>query len=265
MVTHDTPDILKQIVEVERGKVARLKIEKPVSMLRDQIQSQTPALNLAGSLMSDRVRVIAEIKRSSPVKGSLSQNADAKTLAGIYADNGAAAISVLTNETHFNGSIEDLEVVHSTVNGRNIPVLRKEFIFDPYQVHEARAYGADAILLIVSMLTPSLLSEFIALAKEYWMQCLVEIHDEEELKVALDTEAEIIGVNNRNLRTFETDLEVAERLIPMLPGGRIAVAESGITTRKDVQQMGKAGAHAVLIGESLVTAKDPASKLQELI
>ncbi len=264
MVLRDAPDILKKIVEVEREKVERLKSERPLSMLRERIESQAPPLNLAGSLMGDRVRVIAEIKKSSPALGVLSEELDPPVLAATYADNGAAAISVLTNEAHFNGSIEDLETVHSAVNPKGVPVLRKEFIFDPYQVYEARAYGADAILLIVSMLSPGHLSELMALAAESWMQCLVEVHDEDEMKTALDVGAEIVGVNNRNLHTFVTDLAVAERLVPMVPNGKVAVAESGISSRADVDRMGEAGAHAVLVGEALVTSDDPGAKLREL-
>ena len=264
MVLGDAPDILKKIVEVERQKVERLKIDNPLSMLRDRIETQAPPLNMAGALMGDRVRVIAEIKKSSPALGVLSNELDPPALATTYADNGAAAISVLTNEAHFNGGIEDLEAVHSVVNPKGVPVLRKEFIFDSYQVYEARAYGADAILLIVSMLSPDHLSELTALATESWMQCLVEVHDEDEMKTALDAEAEIVGVNNRNLHTFVTDLAVAERLVPMVPSGKVAIAESGIGTRDDVDRMGGAGAHAVLVGEALVTADDPGAKLREL-
>ena len=144
-------------------------------------------------------------------------------------------------------------------------MLRKEFIYDPYQVYEARAHGADAILLIVAMLSPSQLSELGDLARRFWMQVLVEVHDEGELKTALDTDADIVGINNRDLRTFVTDLAVTDRLAGMVPPGKIVVSESGVSSRGQVDRVGRAGAHAVLVGEALVTATDVAAKLRELI
>ncbi len=144
-------------------------------------------------------------------------------------------------------------------------MLCKEFIFDPYQVREARAYGADAILLIVAMLTPERLSELLRLSQGFWMQCLVEVHDERELDIALEAGAEIVGINNRDLRTFVTDLETTERVAPLVPTDRIVVSESGISSRADIDRVRAAGAHAVLVGESLVTAPDVAAKLRELV
>ena len=190
---------------------------------------------------------------------------DPASLASTYADNGAAAISVLTNVDHFQGSIGDMEAVHAVANPRGIPVLRKEFIFDPYQVYEARAYGADAILLIVSILTPECLVELLELSQRYWMQCLVEVHDEDELKVAVDSGAEIIGINNRDLRTFKSDLAVTERLARLIPEDRIIVSESGINDPDHIQRVVRAGAHAVLIGEALVTAPNVGAKLRALV
>ena len=264
MAKVDTPDILREIVEVKRREVERLKIEAPIALLEERIEAQSPPLNLAGALMGDSVRVIAEIKKASPAKGLLRPDFDPVSLATIYADNGAAAISVLTNADHFQGSIRHLEAVHGVANPRGIPVLRKEFIFDPYQVYEARAYGADAILLIVSMLPIENLKHLTQLSEKLWMQCLVEVHDEEELKVALDAGAEVVGINNRDLRIFKTRLEVTERLAPLIPEGKIMVSESGITSRDHVQQVKRAGAHAVLVGEALVTAPDVGAKLREL-
>ena len=261
----DTPDILKRIVEVKRGEVERLKKEQPVSGLQALIEGQPVPLNLSGALMGESVRVIAEVKKASPVKGLLRDDFDPASLATSYADNGAAAVSVLTNFDHFQGTIGHLEEVYRVVNPRGVPVLRKEFIFDPYQVHEARAYGADAILLIVAMLTPECLKELLDLAAGLWMQSLVEVHDEREIEVALDSGAEIVGINNRDLRTFKTDLETTERLAPMVPAQKIVVSESGISSREDVQRVKSAGAHAVLVGEALVTAEDPGAKLRELV
>jgi len=260
----DTPDILKEIVEVKWREVERLKIETPVSTLEGLIDTQTPALNLAGALWGDSVRIIAEVKKASPAKGLLRHDFDAADLATAYVENGAAAVSVLTNADHFQGSIEDLKRVHDVTAPRRVPVLRKEFMFDTYQVYEARAFGADAILLIVAMLDPSVLRELLDLAKTFWMQCLVEVHDERDLQAALEAGAEIVGINNRDLRTFTTDLGVTERLAAQIPEGRVIVSESGISSRDHIQRVRAAGAHAALIGEALVTADDIGAKLREL-
>ena len=256
--------ILKEIVAAKRLEVERLKVDAPLAVLEACIEGRPSPLNLAGVLWGDSVRVIAEMKKASPAKGLLRAEFDPVWLAGCYADNGAAAISVLTNADHFQGSIEHLEAVHDAVSLRGVPVLRKEFIFDPYQVYESRAYGADAILLIVAILTPRSLSELMDLARRFWMQCLVEVHDEDELKVALDSGAEIIGINNRDLHTFRTDLEVTERLAPMVPADKIVISESGISTREHVGRVSRAGAHAVLVGEALVTSENPGARLREL-
>ena len=264
MATIDTPDILREIVEVKRREVERLKVEAPIAMLEERIEAQSPPLNLAGALMGDEVRVIAEIKKASPVKGILMPDFDPVSLATTYADSGAAAISVLTNADHFQGSIRHLEAAHGVANPRGIPVLRKEFIFDPYQVYEARASGADAILLIAAMLPLEDLKHLTQLAEKLWMQCLVEVHDEEELKLAMDAGAEVVGINNRDLRTFKTRLEVTERLAPLIPAGKIMVSESGITSREHIKRVKRAGVHAVLVGEALVTASDVGAKLREL-
>ena len=265
MIDPNTPDILRAIVDAKREEVERLKIEAPIATLEERIKRQDRPLNFAGALMGSSVRVIAEVKRASPTRGVLRADFDPAWLAKTYAQGGAAAVSVLTNAEHFQGSIDDLEVAHQALRGSGVPVLRKEFIFDPYQVYEARAYGADALLLIVAMLTPDSLAELFALSQRFWMQCLVEVHDERELAVALEAGAEIIGINNRDLRTFVTDLATTERVAPLAPPGRIVVSESGIADRADVQRVGAAGAHAVLIGESLVTAEDVSAKLREFV
>ena len=259
------PQILDEIVAAKRREVDRLKVETPQLALERRIDGRASPLNLAGVLWGDSVRVIAEIKKASPAKGLLRADFDPVSLATAYADNGAAAISVLTNVAHFQGSIDHLEAIQGTVNLRGVPVLRKEFIFDPYQVYESRAHGADAILLIVAILTPEKLRGLIEVARQFWMQCLVEVHDEEELKAALDAGAEIIGINNRDLRTFKTDLKATQTLAPLVPDDKIIVSESGISTRQDVERVGSAGAHAVLVGEALVTSEDPGAALRELV
>ena len=257
--------ILEEIVRVKRTEMERLKVEVPLSELERRIGDQNPPLNLAGALWGSAVRIIAEVKKASPTRGVLKSDFDPVSLATAYADNGAAAISVLTNVDHFQGRIEHLDVVSDVAYPRGVPVLRKEFIFDPYQVYEARAHGADAILLIVAILTPGLVKELLLLAQQLWMQCLVEVHDEEELRVALDSGAEILGVNNRDLRTFKTDLAVTERLAAQVPGGKVIVSESGISSREHILRVRRAGAHAVLIGEALVTAEDAGQTLRELL
>ena len=261
----DTPDILKQIVKVKRREVERLKVEAPLPYLQGLIESQARPLNFAGALMGDAVRIIAEIKKASPAKGVLRNDFDPVSLATTYADNAAAAISVLTNADHFQGSIEHMEAVHGVVNPRGVPVLRKEFIFDPYQVYETRAYGADAVLLIVAMLTPESLGELLELAGSLWIQCLVEVHDEDELTTAVDAGVEIVGINNRDLRTFKTDLAVTERLSPLVPADKIIVSESGISDRAHIQRVRLAGARGALVGEALITAEDVGAKLRELV
>ena len=258
-------DILQEIVEVKRREVERLKIEVPIAELERRIEAQQTPLNLAGQLFGDSIRIIAEVKKASPSKGLLREDFDPKSLAKTYAENGAAAISVLTNADHFQGSIEHLCEVHTVANPRRIPVLRKEFIFDEYQVYEARAYGADAVLLIVAMLTPDELKSLMELSQRFWMQCLVEVHDEEELKIALNVGAEIVGINNRDLRTFVTDLAVTEKLALRVPFGKVVVSESGINNRDHLKRIKSAGAHAALIGEALVTAPDIGEKLGELV
>ena len=257
--------ILEEIVRVKRTEVERLKVEVPLSRLEGRIGDQEPPLNLAGALWGNTVRIIAEVKKASPTRGVLRADFDPVSLATAYADNGAAAISVLTNVDHFQGRVEHLDAVRDVAYPRGVPVLRKEFIFDPYQVYEARAHGADAILLIVAMLTPDSLAELVELAKTFWMQCLVEVHDEQELAVALDSGAEIVGVNNRDLRTFKTDLAVTERLAALVPAGKVIVSESGVSSREHILRVKEAGAHAVLIGEALVTAEDAGKRLRELL
>ncbi len=259
------PDILRRIVADKAAELEGLKERVPEAELIEMAGSRPMPLNLAGALTGGGMRVIAEIKRRSPTRGLIRGDIDAAELAGRYVDGGAAAVSVLTNAQHFGGSIEDLAAVAGACRPKRVPVLRKEFIFDPYQVREARAHGADAVLLIVSMLEPAELSALRDLAQSMWMQALIEVHDEAELAVALEAGAEIIGINNRDLRTFETDLATTERLAPMVPAGRIVVAESGIHTRGDLDRVRAAGAHAALVGESLAASDDPVRALRELL
>ncbi|MBI4233449.1 MAG: indole-3-glycerol phosphate synthase TrpC [Chloroflexi bacterium] len=256
--------ILDRIVAAKREEVARSKAQVPLAVLKGRVAAMPSPLNFSGALMGDAVRLIAEVKKASPSRGLLRPNFDPVELALAYAGGGAAAISVLT-DSHFQGTGEHLIAVAAAVRPLNVPVLRKDFHLDPYQLYEARAWGADAALLIAAILPQTLLMELLALARTLWLQCLVEVHNEEELERALRAGAEVIGINNRDLRTFHTDLGVTERLAPRVPRGVIAVSESGILTREDVLRVRKAGAHAILVGEALVTAADPSTKVQELL
>jgi len=265
----DLPAILDRILAAKRQELERRRLEEPLGILRTRLaQAAPPTRSLAQALRGPSLGLIAEVKRASPSRGVLRADLDAQALARTYASGGAAAISVLTEEQHFQGSLGDLEAVRAVLDGRGgprPPVLRKDFLFDAYHLFEARAYGADAVLLIVAILDPALLAELLALARTLGLECLVEVHDERELEWALAADAQIIGINNRDLRTFEVDLAVSERLRPLIPRDRVVVAESGIHTRADVQRLRALGVNAVLIGEALVTAGDPAAKIRELL
>ena len=192
-IVDSTPDILKTIVAVKRQEVDRLKKDVPVAALEERIESRPRPLSLSRALQGDSIRIIAEIKKASPAKGLLRSDFDPTSLARAYVENGAAGISVLTNVDHFQGSLDHLAEAHAVAFPAGVPVLRKEFIFDPYQVIEARAYGADAILLIVEMLPPERLGELMELSRQCGMQCLVEVHDETELDIALGPTPRSLG------------------------------------------------------------------------
>ena len=255
--------ILDDIVAAKRGELERQRLQVPLESLERRIAARPPPLNFSGALLGEKVRLIGEVKKASPSRGLLCPDFDPVRLAKTYADNGAAAISVLT-DPRFQGTGEHLEAVKQALLHRGIPVLRKDFIFDPYQVCEARAWGADAILLIATMLTPNDLEELQDLGRHYWMQCLVEVHTRKELETALEAGAEIIGINNRDLRTFHTDLSVTSELAKLVPKGKIIVSESGINAKEDMLNLKQMGVHAALVGEALVTAQDVGAKVREL-
>ncbi len=245
------------------GKILREK-EKEVAELKNMPihGSGRNPLSFKKALDSTRgVAVIAEMKRHSPSKGALNGSADPSKQAKLYEAAGACAISVLTDGPFFKGSFEDLEDVRRTVS---IPVLCKDFIIDPIQIARAAAAGADAVLLIVAALSPAKLRELYISSKEQGLDILVEVHDEEELETAIRLGADIIGINNRNLRTFEVDLAHTTALAKKIPAGVTIVSESGIRTKDDVMEVNQAGAKAVLVGEALMTAVDPASALRDL-
>lgn len=259
-----TGTILDKILEAKRAELERHRRETPASTLESQVREAPFPLNLSGALWGDRVRLIAETKKASPSKGLLAQQYDPAALASTYAANGAAVISVLTEVDHFQGSLAHLAAVKAAVGPEGVPVLRKDFLFDPYQLLEARAHGADAALLIVAALSPEQLREMLDAAQRIWLQCLVEVHDERELETAVNAGAEIIGVNHRDLRTFHVDTTLSARLRPLIPHGRMVVAESGINSREDVVALQQAGVHGILVGEALMTAPDVGEKVREL-
>lgn len=234
----------------------------PLSELQAAIREKPPPLDFGGVLVSDSIRLIAEVKKASPSKGLLCPALDPANLANTYARCGAAAISVLTESKYFQGSLEHLEAVRCAVPG--IPLLRKDFILKPYQVFESRAWGADALLLMASILNDTELKRLLSLSRSLGMQCLVEVHNERELKRALACDARIIGINNRNFDTMTVDMDVTRRLRPLIPAGRMVVSESGIKERADIQKLREWGVNAVLIGEALVTTANIPAKIKEL-
>ena len=256
--------ILNKIVELKTREVENSKQSTPISELEAMASQIDQPLNFSGALTGDQIRLIAEIKKASPSKGILVDKFNPLYFADIYARNGSAAISVLT-DSHFQGSLQTLKDVKKAVSNFRIPVLRKDFIFDPYQVYETRAFGADAFLLIVAILEEKQLRELLTLGKRLWMQALVEIHNQTELDTALSAGAEIIGINNRDLHTFKTNFQVTEKHVPHIPRGKIIVSESGIRNRSDMLKLHSLGVNAALVGESLLTSHDPKSKILELL
>ena len=262
--------ILEAIVAYKREELQRRKAQHPLAEVRRRAEEAPPPRDFAAAIRRpsarDAVRLIAEVKRASPSRGTFRADLDPVALAETYVANGARALSVLTDERFFQGRLEELTAVrqHLETLGRAAPILRKDFLFDPYQVYEARAAGADAVLLIVAILEDTQLADLLALARELGMAALVEVHDREELERALAVGPRVIGVNNRDLRDFHVDLGTTERLRPFVPGATILVAESGIHTAADVQRLARVGVDAVLVGEALVTAEDTAARVREL-
>lgn len=253
--------ILDEILANKRDELRERQKVVSLAELQERVAAQQPARSLADALSGDTVRVIAEVKRRSPSAGDLAANLDPATLAVVYADSGASAISVLTDRKYFSGTLDDLVVVREAVS---LPVLRKDFIISEYQVLESRAFGADAVLLIVRALDSDDLSDLLDYARTLGMQALVEVHAEEELDTALDAGADVIGINNRDLAHFTTDLDVTRRLAPRVPDGHVVVSESGIRSREQIESLRRVGVHTVLVGESLVRHADPGEKLREL-
>ncbi len=234
----------------------------PMGQLLEHLEVAPPVRTCLPELLSDEISIISEIKRSSPSKGSLAPIDDPAGLAAQYEEAGAAVISVLTERRRFGGSLDDLDIVRKAVD---IPVLRKDFIVSEYQFYEARAHGADVVLLIVAALSQNQLVDYYQLSKELGMKALVEVHTHDELERALEISPEIVGVNSRNLKTLEVDTQAFSQLIPQIPSGIARVAESGISKRDDVVFAHECGATAILVGEALVRAQSPSVAINELL
>jgi indole-3-glycerol phosphate synthase len=254
IVAHKRQELERRRHEIPRGELERRSAERPTP--RDFARALTPA--------PGGVRLLAEVKKASPSRGILAEHFDPLALAEIYAANGAAALSVLTDEKYFQGSLELLTAIRDRVE---VPILRKDFTLDEYQIWEARAAGADAVLLIVAILEAVQLRDLQQAATGLGLAALVEAHTASEIDVALAAGARLIGINNRDLKTFETRIETSLALLPMIPPGRVAVSESGFFSADQVRAVVAAGAHAVLVGEALVRAPDErsrAAKVREL-
>lgn len=259
-----TGTILDRIVAVKREDLARAKVELPRAEVEARALGQAEATSLSQALRGEGVSLIAEVKKASPSRGLLAPDFEPVALARMYAENGASAISVLTETPHFQGRLKFLADIKAALGPGCPPLLRKDFIFDEYQVWEARTWGADAILLIASILEEAEMRDLLAGARSLGMDSLVETHTESEVEMSLSAGASLIGINNRDLETFEVDLETTRRLRPLVPAEIPVVAESGIFSRDDVAMVAGWGVDAVLVGEGLVKSGDVGAKVREL-
>ena len=252
--------VLDAIIEGVREDLAARR--KPLAQLQEAMDTAAPVRDPLNTLLSNKLSVIAEVKRSSPSKGALATIADPASLAEQYENAGASVISVLTERRRFGGSLADLDAVRLRVN---IPVLRKDFMVDEYQFFEARAHGADVVLLIVAALSKSQLIDFHQLSEGLGMRALVEVHTHDELERALEISPRIVGVNSRNLKTLDVDAKAFAELLPLIPTDVVRVAESGISTRAEVEFAQSNGASAILVGEALVKSSSPELAMRELL
>jgi indole-3-glycerol phosphate synthase len=252
-------NILEKIAAVRRQRLALEKKAVSIAELERLAAGRPPALDFVSALSEPGVHIIAEIKKASPSKGDIAPGLDPAGTAERYVEGGASAISVLTEQDHFKGSINDLAAAREAVDR---PILRKDFILDEYQILEARAHGADSFLLISGLLDGETLGRLLNFGRSLGMEPLVETHEIAEIEIALEADARVVGVNNRNLKTFSTSLDVTLRAMERIPKDRIVVSESGIKTREDIL---KAGASVFLIGETLVRSPDPGAKIRELL
>ena len=255
-------EILSTIAAHVRLVVARRQRELPFTALRDRALYHAPTRGFATALTGNQRRIVAEIKKASPSKGLIRADFDPIAIAKDYASHGASAISVLTEERFFQGELAYLEQIHASVG---VPLLRKDFMLDPYQIVEAKSFGADAVLFIAAMLDRQLMGELRQQASELQMDALVEVHSEIELEAAVNAGAQLIGINNRDLTTFAVSLATTEKLAPLVPAGLPVVCESGIDSIEQIRWVERLGIHAFLIGESLMRAPAPGKKLRELL
>lgn len=259
-------DILRKIEAYKRLEISKAKVAMPLHALERAIAGQSPTRGfvhaLEAKIGAGQLALIAEIKKASPSKGLIRADFDPASLAKSYAEGGAACLSVLTDAPSFQGAPEHLAAVRAAVK---LPIIRKDFFFDPYQVYEARALGADCILIIMAAVTDAEARSLNQTAHDLQMDVLVEVHNEHELERSIPLETRMIGVNNRDLHTFQTDLGVCERLAELIPSDRIIVAESGISGHDDAMRLAKAGAGAFLVGESLMRRKDVVKATHDLL
>ncbi|NCV86619.1 MAG: indole-3-glycerol phosphate synthase TrpC [Oxalobacteraceae bacterium] len=262
-------DILNKILDVKADEIRAAKKHQDLASLRRDVESNAEAraqirgfeASLRSKIAAGKAGVIAEVKKASPSKGVLREDFHPADIAISYAQHGAACLSVLTDERFFQGAPDYLKQARAACS---IPVLRKDFMVDPYQVYQARAWGADCILLIVAALDHGLMRELEACAHEIGMDVLVEVHDAAELEAALALKTALLGINNRNLRTFETTLDTTINLLPRIPESKLVITESAIRTRDDVQRMRDHAVHAFLVGEAFMRASDPGAELAQL-
>ena len=255
--------ILDTIIAHKWKELAIEQEQVPLAKLEAEITNLPPTRDFRGAITgSDTVKLIAEVKKKSPSKGIIREDFHPVSIAETYVENGAAAISVLTDQHFFAGELDYLRAIRGTVD---VPLLRKDFTIDVYHIYQARVAGADAILLIVAALTAEQLRRFMDVAESLSLACLVEVHTSEELAIALDVEAQIIGINNRDLRTFHTDIATTFQLRKDIPADRVVVSESGIYAREDVMQLQAADIHAMLVGESLMRSPDIGEQVRHLL
>jgi len=276
--TIETGTILDRIVADKRDELERRRAQEPVQALQRRIPEMDEQWSLTRAILEGprgphaggkRVQLIAEIKKASPSKGRLVSVLEHRAMARTYTIGGAAGISVVTERKHFQGDVQWLLDVRVSMKGYypggRPSILRKDFLFDPYHLWEARSYGADAVLLIAAILDDAQLRDLIAQARELELDALVEVHDEPQVERALRAGADLIGINNRDLRTFDVDLATTERLRPLVPNDKVVVSESGILSHADVERLAACGIHAVLVGEALITASDVRDKMREFL
>ncbi len=257
--------ILDRIVADRQAGLVQRKRELPLAALREMALRQPPPRDFPSALRGDGIRVIAEVKKASPSRGIIRADFDPVNIARTYAANGAAAISVLTEEKYFQGSLDYLTAIRGALGESSPPLLRKDFIDEPYQVYESRAYGADAMLLIAASLTREQFGELIELSHSLGMACLIEVHNEAELENVLGSPARVIGINNRDLNTFKVDIATTGRLRPLIPADKIVVSESGISSRAALDTLRRWRVDAALIGGAFMASSDTAAKMRELL